>query len=177
MPFRASKNSIWFGTYDIFKYAVFDLTIFPLSSSSSPSNAFPTLKCFHFFKSFQTSQLHEILCEPSLNNSLGGVFQDFSKFLFFHTFWDFRKLVLIRDTAQAHTLKCFRFFKSYRSSQLHEILCEPSSNNSLGGVFQDFFRFLFFHTFWDFRKLVLLYDTEYARCRSCFKVFWHFLSS
>ena len=55
----------------------------PLSSSS---NAFPTLKCFHFFKSFQTSQLHEILCDPSLNNSLGGVFQDFSKFLIFIPF-------------------------------------------------------------------------------------------
>ena len=38
-PFRASKNSIWFGTYDIFKNAIFDLIIFPWSSSSSPSNA------------------------------------------------------------------------------------------------------------------------------------------
>ena len=40
-PFRASKNSIWFGTYDIFKNAVFDLIIFPSSSSpSSSSNAY-----------------------------------------------------------------------------------------------------------------------------------------
>ena len=56
------------------------------------------LKCLEFLKHFQSSQPHEILCEASLNDSLGGVFQRFSRFEIFNRFWDFRKLALFADS-------------------------------------------------------------------------------
>ena len=68
---------------------------------------FQRLQCFHFLRSCQSSQLHEILCVSSLNNSFGGVFQDFYRILFFCTFWDFRKLVLL----SFQRLQCFHFFE------------------------------------------------------------------
>ena len=49
--------------------------------------------------------------------------------------------------------KCFEFLKSFPSAQPHEISYTPSSYNSLGGVFQRFSRFEFFHDFLGLLKL------------------------
>ena len=80
------------------------------------------LKCLEFLKHFQSSQPHEILCEASLNLSLGGVFQDFSRFEIFYRFWDFRKLALFcglppcRCPMNAKVLGVFKAFSSIAAS-------------------------------------------------------------
>ena len=67
-------------------------SFWPQKFSYSSSFCFQRSKCFEFLKSFPSSQPHEISYTPSSYNSLGGVFQRFSRFEFFHDFLGLLKM-------------------------------------------------------------------------------------